>query len=93
MKKKRLTKSQQKVVEELEAIRNRTLISLKDRVRFLIKRSEELSTRIENEGTSANYSVSSDVYRIAEDVYRLEMRLAELGLIVYDLKLSPKKTK
>ncbi len=86
MKKKRLTKSQKKVVEELQAIRNRTLISLKERVQFLMKRSEELLSRIESEGTSANYSVSSDVYRIAEDVYRLEMRLAELGLIAYDLE-------
>jgi hypothetical protein len=69
VKKKRLTKGQKKVVEELEEIRNRTLISLKGRIEFLIKRSEELLTRIGNEGTTANYSVSSDIYRIAEDVY------------------------
>ena len=85
MKKRRLTKSQKKVIEEIDSMRNRALISLKERIEFLIKRSEELLTRVDNEGTSVNYSVSSDVYRIAEDVYRLELRLAELGLIKYDM--------
>lgn len=91
MKKKRLTKGQKKVVEEIGTIRNRALIALKERVQFLIRRSEELLKRIESEGTTANYSVSSDVYRIAEDVYRLELRLAELGLIEYELKWQSSK--
>lgn len=86
MRKRRLTKSQKKVVDEIDTIRNRTLIALKERIQFLVKRSEELLSRIEGEGTSANYSVSSDIYRISEDVYRLELRLAELGLIKYEMQ-------
>lgn len=85
MKKNRLTKGQKKVVEEIDTKRNRTLCNLKDRVQFLIKRSDELLTRINNSGTELNYSVSSDIYRIAEDIYRLELSLAELGLIKHDI--------
>ena len=90
MKKRRLTKSQKKVVEELDAMRNRALISLKNRIQFLIKQSNELLSKIEGSGTAANYSVSSDIYRIADDVYRLELRLAELGLIKYDIEYEKK---
>ena len=91
MKKKRLTKGQKKVLEEIEVVRNRTLISLKDRIQFLIKRSEELLCKIERSGTDTNYSVSSDIYRISEDVYRLELRLAELGLIKYNIQYENNK--
>jgi hypothetical protein len=35
--------------------------------------------------------VSSDVYQIAEDVYRLELRVAELGLIKYDIEYGNNK--
>ena len=91
MKKKRLTKGQKKVLEEIEVVRNRTLISLKDRIHFLIKRSEELLSKIESSGTDSNYSVSSDIYRISEDVYRLELRLAELGLIKYNIQYEKNK--
>ena len=91
MKKRRLTKSQKKVIEEIDSIRNRTLLALKQRIEFLVKRSGELLARIESEGTAANYSVSSDIYRIAEDVYRLELRLAELGLIKYDMEYEHAK--
>ena len=86
MKKRRLTKGQKKVVEELDSMRNRTLITLKNRIQFLVKQSNELLSKIETSGIAANYSVSSDVYRIADDVYRLELRLAELGLIKYDIE-------
>ncbi len=91
MKKKRLTKGQKRLVEDIEIIRNRTLISLKDRVQFLIKRSEELLSKVENSGTDSNYSVSSDIYRISEDIYRLELRLAELGLIKYNIQYEDDK--
>ena len=86
MKKKRLTKGQKKLIEDIEVIRNRALISLKDRILFLIKRSEELMSKVERSGADSNYSVSSDIYRISEEIYRLELRLAELGLIKYNIQ-------
>ena len=86
MKKKRLTKGEKKVVDKVQGIRIRALQQLKDRVHFLIKRSNELLTKIDSAGVSTNYSVSSDLMRIAEDVYRLELRLAELGLIKYNME-------
>ena len=91
MKKKRLTKSEKKVVEELQAMRIRALQQLRDRTVFLMKRGEEIISKIDRSGISSNYSVSSDVMRIAEDIYRLELRLGELGLIVYDIEHGNKK--
>ena len=86
MRKKRLTKSEKKAVEKLQGIRLRTLLQLKERIEFLVKRSNELISKVENTGIASNYSVSSDLMRIAEDVYRLELRLAELGMIVTDIE-------
>jgi len=91
MKKKKLTKGEKRVVEELQSMRIRSLQQLRDRTGFLIKRSEELISKIDNSGISNNYSVSSDIMRIAEDVYRLELRLGELGLMVYDIECGNKK--
>ncbi len=93
MKKKRLTKGEKKVVDKIQGMRIRTLQQLKDRVQFLIKRCNELSSKIDSAGVSTNYSVSSDIMRIAEDVYRLELRLAELGLIKYNMEYEYKGKK
>jgi hypothetical protein len=91
MKKKKITKAQKKIIEEVESIRIRALLYLRERTELLIKRSEELLSRIDSTGTASNYSVSSDVYQIAEDVYRLELRVAELGLIKYDIEYGNNK--
>ncbi|MBC8409275.1 MAG: hypothetical protein H8E12_11220 [Rhodobacteraceae bacterium] len=91
MKNKKLTKAQKKIVEEVESIRIRALLYLRERTELLIKRSEELLSRIDSTGTTSNYSVSSDIYQIAEDVYRLELRLAELGLIKHDIEYGNSK--
>jgi uncharacterized protein YicC (UPF0701 family) len=90
MKKKRLTKSEKKTIEKIQALRGRALQALRDRVQFLIKRSEELVSKIDDSGLATNYSVSSDLMRIAEDIYRLEMRLGELGLIRTDIEYGQK---
>ncbi len=72
-------------------MRIRALQQLRDRTVFLMKRGEEIISKIDRSGISSNYSVSSDVMRIAEDIYRLELRLGELGLIVYDIEHGNKK--
>jgi hypothetical protein len=50
MKKKRLTKSEKKTIEKIQALRGRALQALRDRVQFLIKRSEELVSKIDDSG-------------------------------------------
>ena len=86
MAKKRLTKSEKKTVEALKAKRTRALVSLKGRTEFLIKRSEELISKINLSGVDSYYSISSDIFRIAEDVYRLEMQLSVLKAMQSDLE-------
>ena len=86
--KKRLNKSEKKVIEKLSDDQLNTLNSLRGRVKLMKDRIEELENKINSEGIATNYSSSSDILRIAQEIYVMELRLSSLKLMQIDIEFS-----
>lgn len=86
--KKRLNKSEKKVIEKLANDQLNTLNSLRGRVKLMKDRIDELENKINSEGIATNYSSSSDILRIAQEIYVMELRLSSLKLMQIDIEFS-----
>ena len=89
--KKRLNKSEKKVIEKLADDQLNVLNSLRGRVKLMQERISELESKIASEGIATNYSSSSDILRIAQEIYAMELRLSTLKLMQMDLEFSFRK--
>ncbi len=89
--KKRLNKSEKKVIEKLTDDQLNTLNSLRGRVKLMKDRIGELENKINSEGIATNYSSSSDILRIAQEIYAMELRLSSLKLTQMDMEFSFRK--
>lgn len=86
--KKRLNKSEKKVIERLTDDQLNVLNSLRGRVKLMKDRIGELENKINSEGIATNYSSSSDILRIAQEIYAMELRLSSLKLMQMDMEFS-----
>jgi hypothetical protein len=86
-----MTKLEREFLETIETLRSRTLMSLKIQVSKISGLVDELSRKIELQGTNAHYSVNSDIKRAGDLIWSNEMRLSELKKIEDDFILIAKK--
>ena len=93
MKRKRLTKSEKKVIEALVDDQISTLNSLRNRVESMKKKIDDLASKMSTEGINTNYSSSSDIMKVAQDIYALELRLSRLKIMQTDMEYTFRKSK
>ena len=86
MRKKKLTKSEKRTLEKLNAVQVREMMNLKSRATVLLQATEEILSKIENSGINNHYSLHSDVARYANQVYLSSMRLGQLKALCDDLE-------
>jgi len=88
MKKKRLTKSEKVTLEKINGIQLRTLTLLKERANVLLKATQDVLDKVEQNGISNHYSKNSDVLRYAQELWSASYRLGELKSLHDDLIYS-----
>ena len=86
-----MTKAEKEFIETIQELRLRTLVGLKMHVKKISGLVDDLSKKIDQQGTKTRYSVNSDIRRAGEMVWSHEMRLSELGKIEEDFKMEIQK--